>query len=141
MLEKYENFSEDYDSLTSIQVVYKQKNMAISEFEIKKCEKDLEAFMVKYRPPAHIRNEVDFSYCIENQSVEIFEVRPHWKNPSEKTETPIAKATYIKAKKVWKIYWQKSDLKWHLYEPLLEVKTLEQFLNVVGEDEHSCFFG
>ena len=71
--------------------------MAISEFEIKKCEKDLEAFMVKHRPPAHIRNEVDFGYRIENQRVEIFEVRPHWKNPSEKKETPIAKTTYIKA--------------------------------------------
>lgn len=115
--------------------------MAISEFEIKKCEKALEAFIAKHRPPVHIRNEVDFGYRIENQSVEIFEIRPHWRSPSEKTETPIAKATYIKARKLWKVYWQKSDMKWHLYEPLLEVKSLEQFLIAVGEDEYACFFG
>ncbi len=115
--------------------------MAISEFEIKKCEKDLEIFMIKHRPPADIRNEVDFGYRIENQSVEIFEIRPHWNNPSEKTETPIAKAAYIKARKLWKVYWQKSDMKWHLYEPMLEVKSLEQFLIAVGEDEYACFFG
>lgn len=115
--------------------------MTISEFEIKKCEKDLEVFMKKHRPPANIRNEVDFSYRIENQSVEIFEIRPHWSNPSEKIETPIAKATYVKTQKLWKVYWQKSDLKWHSYEPLSEVKSLEQFLITVGEDKHACFFG
>ncbi len=115
--------------------------MAISEFEIKRCEKDLSVFMCKHRPPAHIRNEVDIGYRIENQSVELFEIRPLWNDASKKTEMPVAKATYVKAKKIWKVYWQRSDLKWHLYEPVAEVKSLEQFLNVIGEDEHSCFFG
>lgn len=46
--------------------------MAISEFEIKKIEKELEAFMKVQRPPAHIRNELDLGYRIEGQSVEIF---------------------------------------------------------------------
>ena len=115
--------------------------MAISEFEIKRCEKDLEKFMSKHRPPAHIRSEVDFGCRIENQSVELFEIRSHWKNPSEQTETLVAKATYIKAKQRWKVYWQRSDLKWHLYEPMAEVKHLEDFLTVVGEDKHCCFFG
>ena len=33
------------------------------------------------------------------------------------------------------------DLKWHGYEPNLEVKSLEAFLNVVDRDELCCFFG
>ncbi len=114
--------------------------MAISEFEIKRCEKDLEKFMCKHRPPAHIRSEVDIGYRIENQSVELFEVLSRWDNPQEKTETPIAKATFIKAQQIWKIYWQRSDLKWHSYDPVPKVKHLEEFLSVVGEDKHSCFF-
>ena len=114
--------------------------MAISEFEIKRCEKDIEKFMSKHRPPAHMRSEVDIRYRIENQSVELFEVRPRWDNPQEKTEIPVAKATFIKAKQIWKIYWQRSDLKWHSYDPVPKVKYLEDFLSVVGEDKHSCFF-
>ncbi len=114
--------------------------MAISEFEIKRCEKDIEKFMSKHRPPAHIRSEVDIGYRIDNQSVELFEVRPRWDNPQEKTETPVAKATFIKAKQIWKVYWQRSDLKWHSYDPTPNVKYLEDFLSVVGEDKHSCFF-
>jgi hypothetical protein len=32
-------------------------------------------------------------------------------------------------------------LKWHSYEPVSEVSTIEKFLAVVKEDEYSCFFG
>jgi len=115
--------------------------MAISEFEIKKCEKEIEAFMSKRRPPPHIRNEVDLAYRIEGQSVSIYEVRPEWQNPKEKIEIPVAKATFIKAKNCWKVFWQMSDLKWHSYEPAPTVKSFKEFLSLVAEDKHACFFG
>jgi hypothetical protein len=115
--------------------------MAFSEFEIKKCEKAVKAFIAKHRPPAHIRKELDFSYRIENQSVEIFEVRPRWDNPTQIIEHSIAKATYVKTKGIWKIYWQRADLKWHHYSPHPEAKTIEDFLAVVEADENACFFG
>jgi len=117
------------------------ENMAISEFEIKRCEKAMDAFITQHRPPAHIRNEVDLGYQIENQSIEIFEVRPQWDNPSNIIRTPIAKATYVKNKNLWKIYWQRANLKWHAYEPLPTVKFLEEFLDTIGEDKYACFFG
>jgi len=63
-----------------------------------------------------------------------------WNDPSEKIEGAIAKATYVKTKKVWKIYWQRQDLKWHGYQPKPEVKTVEEFLDVVDLDDHACFF-
>jgi len=115
--------------------------MAISEFELKKCEKAVKLFIEKNRPPAHIRNELDLGYRLKDQSVEIFELRPLWNNAKKIIESPVAKATYIKKQGVWKIYWQRADLKWHGYEPHPEAKSLEEFLKVVESDEYACFFG
>lgn len=115
--------------------------MAISEFEIKRCEKHVGQYVEKHRPPAHIRNEVDLCYRIEGQSVIIFELRAFWKNPKEKIEEMVAKTTYIKKDKVWKVFWQRADMKWHSYEPVPKVKTLDDFLLLVEEDKHCCFFG
>lgn len=115
--------------------------MAISEFEIKRCEKELEKFLTEKRPPAHVRSQVNLGFRIANQSIEIFEIRPHYRDPSEKIESPIAKATYIKSKKIWKIYWMRQDLKWHSYSPKPEVRFFEEFLGIVQEDVNGCFFG
>jgi len=115
--------------------------MAISEFEEKRCEKEIEKFLDLRRPPLHIRAQLDFGYRIENQSVELFEVRPDWKNSESKTEIPFAKATYVKKDKIWKIYWQRQDLKWHCYTPAPSVQYFEEFLSIVNEDACACFFG
>ncbi|MFT5577233.1 MAG: hypothetical protein ACI89D_002769 [Bermanella sp.] len=115
--------------------------MAMSEFEVKRCERELEKFLSVHRPPVHVRNELDISYRLINQSVEIFEVTPDWKDPTEKMETPVAKGTYVKSQNIWKVYWHKSDMKWHRYDPMPEVKSIEDFLTTVGEDKHCCFFG
>lgn len=117
------------------------ENMALSEFEIKKCEKYLDEFLELRRPPAHIRDQVDLQYRIENQSVIIFEVRPEWRDPSKKMEISVAKATYIKRKNLWKLYWQRQDLKWHPYQPEPVVKDIKEFIRVIDEDANACFFG
>ena len=113
----------------------------LSEFEKKKCEKLVAAFVERHRPPVHVRDRVDLGLRIEGQSVEIFEIRPVWQSPDKKIEEAVAKATYVKTRRVWKVYWQRADLKWHVYEPVPEVKSLEEFLAVVEKDEHGCFFG
>ncbi|MFN3237647.1 MAG: DUF3024 domain-containing protein [Pseudomonadales bacterium] len=115
--------------------------MAISEFEVKRCERELEKFMARKRPPAHIRDKLDIGYKIENQSVELFEIRPRWNDPSEILHSPFAKTTFVKSKGIWKIYWQRQDLKWHAYDPVPEVKLFEEFLAAVEADEYACFFG
>src|SRR5450759_4369846 len=51
------------------------------------------------------------------RSVEIFEVRPNWRDRSKLQEHSIAKATYNKSKQNWKIFWQRADLNWHSYFP------------------------
>ncbi len=85
--------------------------MALSEIELKRCEKEVASFMKQSRPPAHILNEFDLGYRIEGQSIEIFEVRPEWRYPQNKIEIPVAKSTYVKTQGVWKVYWQRRDLK------------------------------
>ncbi len=115
--------------------------MSISEFERKRTEKIVNAFVEKHRPEPHIRPNLDLSFRLKDQSVEIFEIRPVWDNPKEKVEIPIAKATFVKKRQCWRVFWQRSDLKWHRYEPAPEVRLVEDFLALVEQDEFSCFFG
>lgn len=115
--------------------------MAISEFEIKRCEKILDAYLKKHRPPPPIRNEFDISYRIKDQSIEIFEIRPAFRNPEGKTEIMVAKTTYIKKSNKWKIFWYKADMKWHGYDPMPEVNSLEEFITVLENDANCCFYG
>jgi hypothetical protein len=114
--------------------------MALSEFESKRFEKPVKAYCdSKY--PANIRDQLYLDYEIKDQSIILFTVRPRWNNPLETVKGMIAKATYVKSKKVWKLYWQRADLKWHGYPPKPEVKSVEEFLRVVEADDHGCFYG
>ena len=70
--------------------------MALSEIELKRCEKDIEVFMGRRRRPAHIRNELDVGCRVDGQSVEVFEIRPQFSDPAVKQESPIAKATFVR---------------------------------------------
>jgi hypothetical protein len=116
--------------------------MAFSELEMARVRKALDAFMVKRRPPAHIRPELDLGSRISGQSVEIFEVRPVWRGrPGEKMEHPAAKATFVRSRGAWRVFWMRRDLEWHGYEPAPEVESIEAFCVLVDEDAHSCFFG
>ncbi|MDY7093599.1 MAG: DUF3024 domain-containing protein [Acidobacteriota bacterium] len=115
--------------------------MALSEFETKRVERAVAGFMDRRRPPAHIRPKLDFGYRITGQSLELFEIRPRWNDPSQTIESAIAKATYVKRTGIWKVYWQRADLKWHPYDPAREVHSVEEFLALVEADEFSCFFG
>jgi hypothetical protein len=115
--------------------------MTLSEFDTKRCEKLVAQFIEKRRPPPHVRADVDLSFRISGQSVEIFEVRPNWRDKTKLQEHSIAKATYNKSKRNWKVFWQRADLNWHSYFPNPEVASIEDFLAVVQKDEHGCFFG
>ena len=115
--------------------------MAFSEFERKKYEKVVARYIEGKRPPVHVRPELDLGYRLKGQSVEIFEIRPLWDNPDKKIEEPVAKATYVKRQGVWKVYWQRADLKWHKYDPVPEVNSIEEFLSLVEKDEYCCFYG
>lgn len=116
--------------------------MMLSEFETKKYEQIVQRYVEGRRPPPHIRSELDLGYRVKDQSVELFEIRPVWRGePGEKMEQAVAKATYVKTRGIWRVFWQRADLKWHRYEPNAEVHSLEDFLEVVERDEYGCFYG
>ena len=85
--------------------------MALAEIEQARVRRAMDAFMQQRRPP------------------------------DEKHESPIGKATFVRARAVWRVFWQRRDLKWHSYEPRPEVKSVEEFTSLVSKDAHACFFG
>ena len=115
--------------------------MALSDIERKRIEVTVGAFVQRHRPPPHIRPELDIGFRIKDQSVEIFEVRPRWREPGVTMEHPVAKATFVRSQALWRIFWLRADLKWHGYEPVLAVGTIEKFLATVEKDEYACFWG
>ena len=115
--------------------------MALNDIERKRIEKIVDAHVQKQRPAPHIRPELDIGFRVSGQSVEIFEIRPRWKEPMVKMEHPVAKATYVRSQDLWKVFWMRSDLKWHGYEPTPAVGSIEKFLAVIEKDEYSCFWG
>lgn len=115
--------------------------MAFSAKEIENYALDLDSFIARRRPPTEIRDQVDLSYRIEEQSVVLFEIRPRMMKSSEKFELPIAKATFVRTQSLWRVYWQRADLKWHTYDPTPTVRTLHEFLKLVETDQHGCFWG
>jgi len=102
----------------------------------------MENYIARVRPEKHIRPLVDIAYRIENQSILIFELRPKWSEPgNEIIECGGAKATYVKKANLWKVFWKKSDNKWHGYTHCPTVSTLLKFLELTGDDKHCCFWG
>ena len=114
--------------------------MAVNNLQVLDIIEVMESFLERKRPPENIRPKLDIAYKIEGQSVVINEVQPRW-NPSEIGEGGVAKATVVKAKNHWKIFWLRADLKWHAYDPKPTVKTLQDFVKLVEQDAHHCFWG
>ena len=101
----------------------------------------LENYLELRRPPEPFRKEVDLAYKIEKQSVIIFELRPFWDRPDKMIESNIAKATFVASKKHWKVFWQRADLEWHSYSPCPTVTSISDFIDLIEEDKHGCFWG
>lgn len=115
--------------------------MAIETLHTLEIIEALENFLDRKRPGEELRNKVDLGYKIEKQSVVIYEVRPRWDNPPEMIESPFAKATFVLSRQLWKVYWRRSDNKWHTYTPEPEVDSIKDFTSLVEEDEYYCFWG
>lgn len=115
--------------------------MAIDILTTAEVIEAMEKFIYKRRPPLEIRHQLDLSYKIDNQSVIIYEIRPRWNNPTEIMNIEIAKATFVKTQQHWNLFWKRSDLKWHTFQPKPNVKTIKEFADLVDEDSHNCFWG
>ncbi len=114
--------------------------MSFSEFELKQIENTI-GKMCERKPPAHLRDQVRTIYKVTGHDLAVYEERPRWNNPQEWTSTPIAKFKYIRKDNVWKLYWMRADMKWHLYGAVERAKSLESLVREVDTDPHGAFFG
>lgn len=115
--------------------------MAFSEERKKEIGAVLDAWLEKNRPPVEVREQLDFGWRIEEQSVFLCTVRPDYMEPSIKRHHDFAKATYVRTEDHWNILWLRASGKWELYEPRRQVKQLPQFLKEVNDDPYSWFKG
>ncbi len=115
--------------------------MAFSEYERLDVEKAFALFRKRRGPSPDIRAKLDWGCKIEGQSIELYEIRPRWNDPTQITHSPFAKATFVRSTQEWRIYWRRASGKWNGYPPYPSARSLEEFFSVVGEDAEACFFG
>ena len=115
--------------------------MIMGILNLSEIEEIMEKYLKVLRPPEHVRKDLDYNYEIEGQSIILNEIRPSWRNPEEKTISGFAKVAFVKKLGLWKIFWKRSDLKFHQYKPVSTVKELEMALKIIDEDTHCCFHG
>lgn len=113
--------------------------MAFSELELVRVNRIMTPYLARRRPPPEIREELDIGYCVQGQSVIIHEDRRLY--DGARLLEPVAKATWVRTQKVWKIFWMRADLRWHSYEPLPKARTLDKVLEGVDADPYGCFWG
>ena len=58
--------------------------------------------------------------------VELFEVRPHWREPGEEMRTPVAKLRFVRSAGEWRRFWRRP------YEPFASSRRLEQLVEAGG---------
>lgn len=104
-------------------------------------EIQIQKFVESMRPPEEIREQLDVGFQFENNTLEIFEIRPRWNKPEEIMNLPFVKAKLIKSRGVWCLFWKRASGQWQSYEPVPEVKDLEELFDVIKKDQFGCFFG
>jgi len=113
--------------------------MALTELEARRTAKVMDDFVNRNRPPIHVRDQLDLRWTLEGQSVYLLEIRRLM--DGERHERRFAKASWVRTQAVWKIYWQRADLKWHSCEPVASVKSIQGFCDAVEDDPYGCFWG
>lgn len=100
-----------------------------------------EHFWSRRRPPLPLRDKIREGQRLDGLNIDLFFARPSFFRPEQIIEEDIARIQWVRARKIWKLYWKRADLKWHRYDPYPEAATLAEALRVIDEDACCCFFG
>jgi hypothetical protein len=93
------------------------------------------------RVPPHARTQVKLFFIIKQNDVIIIESRPHFKNPEQWTEMPIAKLSYDKDSLEWSLFWSGAEGDWNSYPEFIPTKDLMIIINELEEDPDHLFWG
>src|SRR5687767_5696508 len=102
--------------------------MALSEIQQAEVKRRLGAFCDARVPPA-ARSTVRVGFRIQGAEVLLFEERPAFQPPHEWREMLVAKFRYVGTQKVWRLYCQHRDSRWHSYEALPAAPHFQKLLD------------
>lgn len=114
--------------------------MALSEIEQARISKRLRTYC-DARIPLRVRNKLRLGFRIVRHDVVLFEERPAFRPPHDWRESPVAKFTYVRTRKVWRLFCQHRDLRWHEYQRLPTAGEFEILLREVDSDPTHIFWG
>src|SRR5947207_2448137 len=114
--------------------------MPLPDFELRAALKAVGALVEKRRPPPSVREKLDIRADITGSEVLIFTVRADFRDTSKKRDIPVARIRWFNSRKIWRLFWMRSNLKWQAYEPYPEASKIATHLRTVDEDYHGCFF-
>ena len=115
--------------------------MAFSEFELRLIDSTVGALCRSSISPEHM-SELRFDYEVRGHTVTIWEERPPWDGRgTEWTSMGVARFKFSRPDSLWRLYWMRRDLEWHLYEPGLETQDLSRLVDIVEQDDCCAFFG
>ena len=103
--------------------------------------KILQKFMDEIRPPEDIRAKLDIGFSYQRKCIELYEIRPDWRDESIIRHLPFARIRFVSAQKVWKLYWLRASGKWQVYDPYPASANLAVLLKVIKKDEFGAFYG
>lgn len=98
-------------------------------------------FWSRRRPKLNLRAEIREGQHFDRQSIVLFYARPSFLDRRKWTNHEIAKVTYVRTQRVWRLFWMRADMKWHGYPYYPETETLAEALRVIDRDAYCCFFG
>ena len=115
--------------------------MAFDELELKRIDKHVGGLCRRKTRPEY-REQLEFIYEVSGHDVSIYEIRPTWQDPTDKTRMGVARFKFVRSRGEWRLYWMRRDLKWHRYaEDVSTASALEPLVRVVAEDCWGAFFG
>lgn len=114
--------------------------MGLPEITKKKVEKTLGAFCERRVPP-HVRDKIQLKFFFRGDSVTLFEERPRWDDPKEKTQLNVAQFRFDEATAKWSLYCRDRNSKWHLYQGIKQGASLDYLIDEVDKDPTGIFWG
>lgn len=91
--------------------------------------------------PEHAQDRVRIGYLAKGMTITLFEIRPHFMNPSDWRTCDVARFRFNKTRSEWTLYWLDRDLKWHIYDRIVPSPDFRDLLQEVDDDPTGIFWG
>ena len=93
--------------------------------------------------PAEARSQLWVELDITTTSITVMECRPYWRIEENQPPTrhPVARCRWNNTTKQWTLYWQRRDLKFHIWPHLDPQPTIAALLAEIDDHSNGAFWG